>query len=310
MWLRQLLPAGSRVWSPGTDGTAEGADTASAERAPKDPLANRNSTRGGAATEVGAGLRIGGLCGAKSKPPSSLQRGGSKRRMRRSAEKMGASRSGRHAANLVMACNSVQSNFMAPYDFLVVDGAAVRQNYTKVERPLTGTSCWVFQTSGAGSPRVVRIQLGDDDSLWHQAEAAHSSPWSDVTIRTGLSGLPILLDGVNVCGGINQRIQGTPMFPNTVTWNPQTTRAGFTAIGSIGSAKSFVICVSVVEGIPTIGICTAGLVRSRAFAALFFSFGLTTFGTYPPTNWLGTCSMYILSTCCGSPRSGGGAMET
>ena len=254
-WLRQLLPAGSAVWSPvRASETPDGGPSGSAERAEAVPAADRSSTRGGAATEVGAGLRIGGL--PMPAAAAASKRGGgsasSRRRLRRSSERAGKSRSKAGtpspAGKMVMCCNSVQSNFMAPYDFLVVDGAVVRQNYTKIERPLTGTACWVFQTSGAGPPRVVRVQLGQDDALWHQAEAPHGCPWGDVTIRTGLSGLPIILDGVNVCEGINQRIPGAPMLPNSVTWGPETTRAAFTAIGAIGASKDFIICVSVLEG--------------------------------------------------------------
>jgi hypothetical protein len=108
---------------------------------------------------IGKGLRIGGLDGLKE------ARGG---------------------LNLVMAFNSVQSNFMAPYDFLVVGGKVVRQQYAVYERPLTGTACWVFQTSGVGPPRLLRVRLGDDDSLSHQAEADSAElRWRGVGVQTG-----------------------------------------------------------------------------------------------------------------------------
>jgi hypothetical protein len=147
-----------------------------------------------------------------------------------------------------MAFNSVQSNFMAPYDFLVVGGKVVRQRWAVSERPLTGTACWVFQTSGVGPPRLLRVQLGDNDKLWHQAEAdSVELLWREVGVQTGLSGVPILLNGINVCESIHQRISGTPMFPGAVTWDPETTRAAFTAIGCMLAAKPFIICVSVLE---------------------------------------------------------------
>jgi hypothetical protein len=235
-WLRKLLPSDSQVWQP-----------------PKLP------TKGGVGESGGQkGLRIGGLFGRaprrEGRPEVERERfpEGKGRRGDAAVTSDATTRNEAETledanATLVLACNSLQSNFMAPYDFVVADGRVVRQRYSVAERPLTGTSCWVFQTSGSGPPRVVRVQVGDDDQLWHQAEPSYEQAWSDVSLKSGISGLPILLNGVNVCSAINQRIPGTPMYPNTVTWNPATTRAAFSAIGSIGAAKSFIICISVTE---------------------------------------------------------------
>jgi hypothetical protein len=221
VWLRKLLPTGSTVWRPSTAQhsgvAADPADLASPTAPAAGDLAvPAQGSRGAqdaqddAATAV---LRIGGLLrGAARQKAAIAAKSASRRRSRcaRVAGKRGGGADGEGPeAQLVMACNSVQSNFMAPYDFLIIDGVVVRQGYTKVERPLTGTSCWVFQTSGAGPPRILCVQLGDEDAIWHQAEAAAlqregGRAWGDVSVSTGLSGLPILLDGSNVCAAINQ----------------------------------------------------------------------------------------------------------
>jgi hypothetical protein len=140
---------------------------------------------------------------------------------------------GRHDAKLVFALNSVQSNFMAPYDFVVVDGQVVRQKYAVTARPLTATLCWVFQIAGLGPPRIVRLQIGNDDKICRQAQdlTPQVECWEESTVLTGVSGVPILLNGANVCKThVKQRIAGMQMFPNTVTWDPATTRAAFTGV--------------------------------------------------------------------------------
>ena len=268
-WLRVLLPPNSTVWRPqptpalpvhspgtiGTDHRVVGRDEPCVAEA-------RDGVQEGAQRLRVGGLRVGEadacgreaarLAGAQGSVGGHLGCPVGVRESSVSEDRPGAEGGEVHAAGggrevLVAALNSVQSNFMAPYDFLIVGGSVVRQAYGVRERPLMGAACWVFQICGAGSPRVLRVQVGAGDVLVKQAEADEDETWQDVSIQTGVSGLPIILNGVNVCCGIRQRSAGKPMRPNTVTWDPATTRAAFTAIGSIGADKSFVVCISVLE---------------------------------------------------------------
>jgi len=78
---------------------------------------------------------------------------------------------------LVAAVNSVQSNFLAPYDFVVAGGRVVRQGYAASAHGFgaEGEWCWVFALEG-GAPRIVSVRLssaGNHDRILEQRPAIH-----------------------------------------------------------------------------------------------------------------------------------------
>jgi hypothetical protein len=264
VWLRKLLPAGSHVWQPlpspsptSSCGEFTQARTEGAESTDAGASGSQDSMH-----NASRWLRIGGLSeslysdvlkqaapGRKGRETRSKKEkgftgpgkavshasvvGGARRSEEEEVSTSCSQNPGRHDAKLVFALNSVQSNFMAPYDFVVVDGQVVRQKYAVTARPLTATLCWVFQIAGRGPPRIVRLQIGNDDKIFRQAQdlTPQVECWEQATVRTGVSGVPILLNGANVCTThVKQRIAGMPIFPNTVTWDPATTRAAFTGV--------------------------------------------------------------------------------
>ena len=144
---------------------------------------------------------------------------------------------------LIALTNSIQSNFMAPYDFIIADRKVIRQKYAVKERPFgSKDNCWVFQMQGEGEPRIVNIKLGEDDRMLSQREPMHvfqletfnASLDRPVDVTHGVSGLPLLLNGERVSTYIRWKSNLRPMRPNEVTWNPETTRAAFTAICTLG----------------------------------------------------------------------------
>jgi hypothetical protein len=122
---------------------------------------------------------------------------------------------------LVAAVNSVQSNFLAPYDFLVAGGRVVRQGYAASSHGFgtEGEWCWVFALEG-GAPRIVSVRVSSADNhdrILEQRPAIHPSrarlaPAEDGAVehvqgdaatcqeemRAGVSGLPLLLGGEKV----------------------------------------------------------------------------------------------------------------
>ena len=64
------------------------------------------------------------------------------------------------------------------------------------------------------------------------------------TVEEGVSGLPILINGKPVTCGVACKQNGRRLAPNQVLWDPEETRAAFTAIGSKDGS---VVIASVVE---------------------------------------------------------------
>eukprot|EP00960_Hanusia_phi_P062168 765070-Hanusia_phi.AAC.2 len=145
---------------------------------------------------------------------------------------------------LVALTNCVQSNFMAPYDFIIADRKVIRQKYAVKERPFpVKENCWVFQIQGEGEPRIVNVRLGHEDSIISQQEPMDLFHLDDfeapsnrsVDVACGVSGLPLLLNGQRVSMYIQWKSNLRPMRPNEVTWNPETTKAAFSAICTRGT---------------------------------------------------------------------------
>ena len=155
---------------------------------------------------------------------------------------------------LLAAVNSVQSNFMAPFDFLVAEGRVIRQGYAAEAHSFgtEGVWCWVFALAG-GTPRIVSLRVASEngyDRILEQRPALHPArsgaeqpnpepsggevaPASAVArddaapppamnhdrVSAGVSGLPLLLAGEDVSGSI-QHSCGAPARPNAVRCTP------------------------------------------------------------------------------------------
>ena len=70
-----------------------------------------------------------------------------------------------------------------------------------------------------------------------------------VGVEEGVSGLPLLMGGRNVARGLLGRRPGRPVRPNEVLWDPISTAAAFTAVGTRRSGE---VCLAAVTAPVTV----------------------------------------------------------
>eukprot|EP00656_Telonema_subtile_P029271 TRINITY_DN32428_c0_g1_i1.p1 TRINITY_DN32428_c0_g1~~TRINITY_DN32428_c0_g1_i1.p1 ORF type:complete len:305 (+),score=29.62 TRINITY_DN32428_c0_g1_i1:132-1046(+) len=119
---------------------------------------------------------------------------------------------------LLCCSNGIQSNYIAPFGFTVVDGVQQRQAYAVKELPMSTASALVLD------PPVGVQQL----RFKHPEVALCTDEQQPVALAVG--GVPLLKGGTKVAGAI-QSSNGGSAQPDTVLWVPEITVAAFTAIG-------------------------------------------------------------------------------
>jgi len=122
---------------------------------------------------------------------------------------------------LIAASNSLQTNFKVPNGFLVCNGCVVHKTVRGIDQrlytPLKGLySAFVLEGSTQGIQQLHIL----NNSLQTKG------------IRSAISGAPIVMNG-KICPvkGRNSA-QFQPAMHDEVNWDPETTRAAFSAIGS------------------------------------------------------------------------------